>query len=115
MSEGRDCRQKTLSVLVSITPSPSPRCLGVGEWVDAIIILMIVLLNATIGVIQESKAEKAIEALEKMTTPLSFVRRDGEVREINSENLVVGDIVILDAGRYVPADLRLIDRPAFAC
>ncbi|MCC5467358.1 cation-translocating P-type ATPase [Pelosinus baikalensis] len=83
--------------------------IAVGEWVDAIIILMVVFLNATIGVIQESKAEKAIEALEKMTTPRSLVRRDGEVREINSEDVVAGDIVILDAGRYVPADLRLIE------
>lgn len=81
----------------------------VGEWVDAIIILMVVFLNAAIGVIQESKAEKAIEALEKMTTPRSLVKRDGEITEIKSEDVVKGDIVVLDAGRYVPADLRLIE------
>ncbi len=83
--------------------------LAVGEWVDTIIILVVVLLNAAIGVIQESKAEKALEALEKMTTPHSIVRRDGKIKEINSEDLVVGDIVILEAGSYVPADLRLIE------
>ncbi|BCJ92703.1 ATPase [Anaerocolumna cellulosilytica] len=81
----------------------------INEYVDAIIILMVVLLNAVIGVVQESKAEKAVEALQQMTTPRSLVRRDGEVKEINSEEVVPGDIVILDAGRYVPADLRLIE------
>lgn len=96
-------------VLIYVLLGAAVITIGVGEWVDAIIILMVILLNATIGVIQESKAEKAIEALEKMTTPRSLVRRDGEVREINSENVVAGDIVILDAGRYVPADLRLIE------
>jgi len=81
----------------------------IGEWVDALIILCVVFLNAIIGVVQECKAEKAVEALQKMTTPRSLVRRDGEVKDINSENVVPGDIVILDAGRYVPADLRLIE------
>lgn len=96
-------------VLIYVLLGAAVITIGVGEWVDAIIILMVVLLNATIGVIQESKAEKAIEALETMTTPRSLVRRDGEIREINSENIVAGDIVILDAGRYVPADLRLLE------
>jgi len=80
----------------------------IGEYVDAIIILAVVILNAVIGVFQEFKAEKAIEALQKMTTPKALVRRGGEIKEIPSENLVPGDIVILDAGRYVPADIRLI-------
>lgn len=83
--------------------------IAIGEYTDAIIILLVVVLNAVIGVVQEYKAEKAIEALQKMTTPKSLVRRDGEVREITSEELVPGDIVIIDAGRYIPADLRLID------
>ncbi|MDF2588132.1 MAG: ATPase [Anaerocolumna sp.] len=81
----------------------------IGEYVDAIIILLVVILNAVIGVVQEAKAEKAVEALQQMTTPRSLVRRDGEIKEINSEEVVPGDIVILDAGRYVPADLRLIE------
>jgi len=80
----------------------------VHEYADAIIILAVVVLNAAIGVIQEAKAEKAIEALNKLTTPRSIVRRNGREVEINSPELVPGDIVILDAGRYVPADLRLI-------
>lgn len=82
--------------------------LFVGEYMDAVIILAVVLLNAVIGVIQEQKAEKAIEALQRMTTPKSLVRRDGEVKEIDSGEVVPGDIVILDAGRYIPADLRLL-------
>ncbi len=83
--------------------------IAIGEYVDSVIILAVVILNAVIGVIQEYKAEKAIEALQQMTTPRSLVRRDGEVREIESEELVPGDIVIIDAGRYIPADLRLIE------
>lgn len=81
----------------------------IGEYVDAIIILFVVILNAAIGVFQEYKAEKAIDALQQMTTPRSLVRRDGEVREINSEEIVPGDIIVIDAGRFIPADLRLIE------
>ncbi len=81
----------------------------IGEYVDAIIILAVIILNAVIGVVQEFKAEKAIEALQQMTTPKTLVRRDGEVKEINSEELVPGDIIIIDAGRYIPADIRLIE------
>lgn len=81
----------------------------IGEYSDSIIILLVVLLNAVIGVAQEYKAEKAVEALQKMTTPKSLVRRDGEITEINSEDVVPGDIIILDAGRFIPADIRLIE------
>lgn len=81
--------------------------LVIGHYKDAIIILLVVLLNALIGVIQEAKAEKAVEALQKMTTPKALVRRDGEVKEISSEEIVPGDIILLDAGRIIPADLRL--------
>ncbi|HKL98567.1 MAG TPA: cation-translocating P-type ATPase [Mobilitalea sp.] len=81
----------------------------IGEYTDAIIILLVVILNAVIGVVQEFKAEKAVEALQKMTTPKSLVRRGGEVFEINSGEVVPGDIILLDAGRFVPADLRLIE------
>ncbi len=81
----------------------------IGEIADSIIILLVIILNAVIGVIQEYKAEKAVEALQKMTTPKSVVRRDGVIKEINSEEVVPGDIIILDAGRFVSADLRLIE------
>ncbi|MEN8434811.1 calcium-translocating P-type ATPase, PMCA-type [Clostridium septicum] len=80
-----------------------------GEISDAIIILIVILVNAIIGVVQESKAEKALEALKNMSTPKALVKRDGEIIEIPSEEVVLGDIVIIDAGRYIPADLRLIE------
>ncbi|MDF2676412.1 MAG: P-type superfamily ATPase [Bacillota bacterium] len=75
---------------------------------DAIIILLVVLLNAVIGMVQESKAEQALEALKKMSSPTAMVRRDGKIVEIPASQLVVGDIVLLEAGRVIPADLRLI-------
>ncbi|RYL89328.1 calcium-translocating P-type ATPase, PMCA-type [Sporolactobacillus sp. THM7-4] len=81
----------------------------IGEYTDAIIILIVVVLNAVIGVFQEFKAEQAIEALQKLTTPRSLVRRDGEIKEIDSREVVPGDIIVLDAGRFIPADLRLIE------
>ena len=80
---------------------------GLEGVTDAIIILAVVVINAVVGVVQESKAEKALEALQQMTTPKSAVRRNGEVVEINSEDLVPGDII--DAGRFIPADIRLIE------
>lgn len=80
----------------------------IGEYTDSIIILFVIILNAVIGVFQEYKAGKAVEALQKMTTPKTLVRRNGKIKEIISEEVVPGDIIILDAGRYVPADLRLI-------
>lgn len=80
---------------------------GENEFLDAIVILVVVLLNSTVGTIQERKAENALEALEKLSAPTTFVRRDGNLCEIKAEDLVVGDIVILEEGRTVPADLRL--------
>lgn len=81
----------------------------VGEITDAIIIFIVIVLNAVIGIVEESKAEKALEELKKISTPKAIVKRDGKVSEISSEELVPGDVVILDAGRFVPADLRLIE------
>ena len=81
----------------------------VGERSDALIILLVIFINAIIGVIQESKAEKALEALKNMSTPKALVKRDGNIIEISSEEVVVGDIVIIDAGRYIPTDLRILE------
>ncbi|HYE69074.1 MAG TPA: HAD-IC family P-type ATPase, partial [Anaerovoracaceae bacterium] len=78
------------------------------EFSDAVIILAVILLNAVIGVVQESKAEKSLEALKKLSSPTALVRRDGLPVEIPAAELVVGDIVLLEAGRIIPADLRLI-------
>jgi Ca2+-transporting ATPase len=76
---------------------------------DAIIILAVVLINAIFGVYQEGRAEAAIEALKNMSSPAARVRRDGHVSEIDSKDLVIGDIVLLEAGDVVPADLRLLE------
>ncbi|MBQ6829630.1 MAG: cation-translocating P-type ATPase [Clostridia bacterium] len=78
-------------------------------FADAIIILAVVIINAVLGVYQESKAEKAIEALQEMSAATSKVLRDGRVCVIHSEDLVVGDIILLEAGDAVPADARLLE------
>jgi len=82
---------------------------GEADFVDPIIILIIVVLNATIGVFQENKAEKALEALKKMSSPTARVKRNGEIVTVSSEELVVGDIIILKTGDFVPADCRLLE------
>ena len=81
---------------------------GLREISDAIIIIAVILINAVIGVVQESKAEKSLEALKKLSSPMALVRRDGKLAEVPAADLVTGDIVMLEAGRVVPADLRLI-------
>ncbi len=78
------------------------------EYSDAVIIGCVVLLNAVVGVIQEGKAQRALEALKKISSPFAVVRRGGAVQEIPAAQLVQGDIVLLEAGRIIPADLRLL-------
>lgn len=78
-------------------------------FTDALIILGIVILNAVIGVFQEAKAEKSLDALEKMSTPHSKVIRDGQLKVVESRDLVPGDVVVLETGDSVPADMRLVD------
>ena len=82
---------------------------GMDGFTDAMIILAVVVLNAAFGVYQEGQAEAAIEALKNMSSPLARVRRDGHVIEIDSKELVPGDIVLLEAGDVVPADMRLLE------
>lgn len=79
-----------------------------GEWTDSIIILVVVILNAVLGVIQENKAEQALTALKQMSSPNAQVMRGGKAMNIKAEDLVPGDIVVLEAGNVVPADLRII-------
>lgn len=79
------------------------------DFADPIIILGVCVLNAIIGTVQENKAEKSLEALKKMSSPTCVVRRDGKLIELKAEELVLGDIVILEEGRTVPADLRLTE------
>lgn len=82
---------------------------GMHGLTDAIIILAVVILNAAFGVYQEGQAEAAIEALKSMSSPLARVRRNGHVIEMDSKELVPGDVVLLEAGDVVPADMRLIE------
>ncbi len=79
------------------------------ELGDAVIIVTVVVLNAAVGIIQEGKAGKAVEALKKISSPQAVVLREGERAKIAAEELVQGDIVLLEAGNMVPADLRLIE------
>jgi Ca2+-transporting ATPase len=80
-----------------------------GEYVDAIAIMVIVVINAVVGVVQESKAEQALAALKKMAAPNAQVIRDGHQQTLASRELVPGDIVLIEAGNYVPADMRLVE------
>ncbi len=80
-----------------------------GEWIDAIAILTIVVLNAVLGVVQESRAEEALAALKKMAAPEANVIRDGHAVTVPASDLIPGDVVLLEAGDFVPADVRLIE------
>ena len=80
-----------------------------GGYADVIIIMVVVIINAVLGVYQESKAEKAIEALQEIAAATSKVIRDGKLIDVRSEDLVIGDIVVLEAGDSVPADCRIIE------
>ncbi|MFW5652288.1 MAG: cation-translocating P-type ATPase, partial [Acetivibrio ethanolgignens] len=81
---------------------------GEADYIDPIIIFTIIILNASIGVIQESKAEKSLEALKKLTAPTAYVLRDGIPSIIPARELVPGDVLLLETGQYVPADARLL-------
>ena len=82
---------------------------GVGDWPDVIIILCVVLINAVLGTVQEMKARSSLDALKKLSSPEATVIRDGKRRKIKSEDLVVGDIVVLEEGDTVCADIRLLE------
>ncbi|MBR5173788.1 MAG: ATPase, partial [Clostridia bacterium] len=103
-----------IAAVVSLITTLIPVMSGSGhfdaaELAEFFIIIGVVLLNAILGVVQEGKAEKAIEALKEMTASTCKVIRDGVIKIIKNEDLVVGDIVVLEAGDSVPADCRLIE------
>ena len=103
---------KDFSIIVLIIAAIVSGFVGIsqGEGItDTIIILIVVLANAIIGIAQESKAEKSLEALQKLTDHASKVIRDGKIEVIPAKELVPGDIVVLDTGDYIPADLRVIE------
>ena len=82
---------------------------AIGEWIESLIIFVVLILNAILSVVQTKKAEDSLESLEKMSAPTADVYRDGQQKEIASKNLAVGDIVILESGDNIPADGRLIE------
>ena len=99
-------------LLVAAVISAATEMIEHGGWTtptDSIIILTVVLINAVLGVLQESKAEKAVEALQKMSAATTKTLRDGKVETVKSEDLVVGDVVLLDAGDAIPADCRIFE------
>ena len=103
---------KDFMIIVLIIAAIVSGIVGVAEGegiTDTIIILIVVVLNAIIGVVQENKAEKSLEALQKLSAHASKVLRNGKVEVVQSKELVPGDIVVLDTGDYVPADLRIIE------
>ncbi|MEF9892087.1 calcium-translocating P-type ATPase, PMCA-type [Anaerorhabdus sp.] len=91
-----------VAAIVSIAVDPH-------EWIDSLIIVIVVIFNAVLGVVQENNAEKSLEALKKMSAPNSKVVRDGERLTIPSRELVVGDVVILEAGDFIPSDGRILE------
>ncbi len=95
-------------LIASVISAVMAKLEGSGDYIDSIIIVAIVIFNAILGMIQESKAEKSLEALKKMSAPTAKVRRGGSVRVIKGSQVVPGDIVLLEAGSYVPADCRII-------
>ena len=103
---------KDFSIIVLIIAAIVSGAVGIAEGdgiTDTIIILIVVIVNAIIGVTQEAKAEKSLEALQKLTDHASKVIRDGAITVVPAKELVPGDIVVLDTGDYIPADLRIIE------
>ena len=96
-------------IISSIVSAIVSNMQGENDYIDSIIIIAIVILNAIMGLVQEAKAEKSIESLKKMTPQISKVLRNSKVQEVDANELVPGDIIILEAGNYVPADCRLIE------
>ena len=96
-------------IIAAIISAVVSKLNGEADYIDSIIIITIVIFNAIMGLVQEQKAEKSLEALKKMSAPNAKVRRNGRVQEIDATMVVPGDIVILEAGNYVPADCRLIN------
>ncbi|MGN0491704.1 cation-translocating P-type ATPase [Ruminococcus sp.] len=113
-SIGKMLLEQVTDVMVLILFGAAVLSMFLGEWAEAIVILTIVVIDAVIGVAQECKANNALEALKQMSAPTACVRREGEERIIPASELVPGDIVVLEDGGIVPADLRLIQENRLA-
>lgn len=101
--------EQVTAVLVLVLIGAAVVKLLLGEYLDAIAILAVVLLNAILGFFQEYRAERAMAALKRLAAPLVRVRRDGRLRELPSRDLLPGDIILLEAGNTIPADARLVE------
>ena len=96
-------------IVAAIISAVMSKLNGEGDYIDSIIIIAIVIFNAIMGLVQEEKAEKSLEALKKMSAPKAKVKRDGKILEIESQDVVPGDLILLEAGNFVPADCRIIE------
>ncbi|MDD3171246.1 MAG: calcium-translocating P-type ATPase, PMCA-type [Bacilli bacterium] len=92
-----------IAAIISVIVAPE-------EWIESLVILVVVLLNAILGVVQESKAEKSLDALKKLSSPSAKVLRSGNIYAVEASSLVPGDIIILEAGDFIPADARIIEQ-----
>ena len=96
-------------IIASIVSAAVSYMQGENDYFDSIIIIAIVILNAIMGLVQEERAEKSIESLKKMTPEIVKVIRDGDIQEVDAEELVPGDLIELEDGKYVPADCRIVE------
>ena len=112
------CQFKDIMIIILILSAIVSFILSIinnESFTDSIIILLIVIINAIVGYIQELKADKALEELKKLQTTKTKVKREGKIIEIDSENIVIGDILVLEAGDTVPADARIIYEASLKC
>lgn len=96
-------------IIASILSAVISKMEGSNDYIDSIIIIGIVFFNAVMGLAQQEKAEKTLESLKKLSAPIAKVKRQGRIVQVKGTEVVPGDIVILEAGNFVPADCRLID------
>lgn len=113
-SIGKMLLEQITDVMVLILIAAAVLSMLLGEWAEAIVIFTIIVVDAVIGVIEENKATNALEALKQMSAPTACVRRDGEESIIPASELVPGDIVLLEDGAIIPADIRLIQENRLA-
>src|SRR3970040_1004295 len=108
-TEGQILVEKVTNILTLILIGAAAVSIFLGDILDAIVIMAIVVLNALLGFSQEYRAEQAMAALKRMAVPTVRVRRDGKVQEISARDLVPGDVVLLETGNVVPADGRVLE------
>ena len=104
-----------IDILIGLLIIAAIAAYAIGDVIDACVILLAVLLNVIMGFIQEYRSRKAMESLKNLVVKTAIVKRDGEIQEINSEELTIGDVVILEEGGKIPADLTLIDVNDLSC